>query len=242
MHSGLVRGACAAVVAAAALAAAPVSAAIEHSTLADGSEGIYVTGEIQLGDENRFRALADQHPDAVVYLESPGGAVVAAVEIGKLIREKDYATAVLAEGTCTSSCALVWLAGTRRYLAPGAQLGFHASHMDDGGRLVETGVGNAIVGYYLAQLGMSEKTVVFATMASPYEFSWLTAETSGRADIAFESEVGALPAPDLALPNAAEPLQKKSAAAAVIASEAPAKRAPSAEPVPLEKAPASASS
>lgn len=238
MYSGLFRGACAAAVAAAAFAAAPVSAGIEHSTLADGVEGIYVIGEIQLGDENRFRALAERYPSAVVYLESPGGAVIAAVEIGKLVRERNYATAVLADGTCTSSCALVWLAGTRRYLAPGAQLGFHASHMDDGGRLVETGVGNAIVGYYLAQLGMSEKTVVFATIASPYEFNWLTAESSGRADITFETAVQTLPAPDRALVSAAEPLQNKSAASAAIASKAPAKTAPLAEPALLEKAPA----
>jgi hypothetical protein len=51
------------------------------------------------------------------------------------------------------------------------RLGFHASYSDEGGRLVETGVGNAIVGHYLSQLDLSEDATVFATIASPYEIT-----------------------------------------------------------------------
>src|SRR3990170_6640886 len=117
MHSKFFRGACAAVIAAA-LGTTPVSAAIQHSTLESGVEGIYITDEIELGDDAVFRDITKQFPDAVVFLESPGGTVIPALEIGRLVRERGYRTVVLAGGTCASSCALIWLAGTPRYLAP----------------------------------------------------------------------------------------------------------------------------
>ena len=97
--------------------------------------------------------------------------------------------------TCTSACALIWLAGTPRYLGPEAHLGFHASYYDAGGRLVETGVGNAMVGHYLAQLDLPEDAAVFATIASPYEINWLNAANSGEAGIAFAPTPASLPAP-----------------------------------------------
>ena len=209
MHSRLIRGACAALVAAAALGAAPASAGIAHSTLADGTEGIYVTGEIQLGDDAAFRDITGRFPDAVVFLESPGGTVIPALEIGRLVRERGYRTVVIEGGTCASSCALIWLAGAPRHLAPGARVGFHASSTQgEDGRLVESGLSNAFVGYYLSKLELSESAVVFATMTSPYALNWLTAENSEGAGISFESTLQSVPAPDPAYFASAEPLQK----------------------------------
>jgi hypothetical protein len=222
MHSRLFRGACAAVVAAA-LGAAPVSAAIHHSTLEGGAEGVYITGEIELGDDAVFRAIAKRLPDAVVFLESPGGTVIPALEIGRLVRERGYRTAVLEGGTCASSCALIWLAGTPRHLAPGGRVGFHASStQDEDGRLVESGLSNAFVGYYLSKLELSESAVVFATMTSPYALNWLTAENSEGAGISFESTLQSLPAPDPAYFNPAGQLQKAQAPVIETAAAPPA--------------------
>ena len=81
-----------------------------------------------------------------MYLDSPGGSLVPAIAIGKLVRQKGYATVVLDQSTCNSACALIWLAGTPRYLEGAGNLGFHASYTEQGGRLVETGVGNASSG------------------------------------------------------------------------------------------------
>ena len=221
MHSRLFRGACAAVVAA--LSAAPVSAAIRHSTLEGGVEGVYITGEIALGDDAVFRDITKRFPDAVVFLESPGGTVIPALEIGRLVRERGYRTVVLAGGTCASSCALIWLAGTQRYLAPGGRVGFHASStQDDEGRLVESGLSNAFVGYYLSKLELSETAVVFTTMASPYELNWLTAENSDGAGISFESTLQSVPAPDPAYLASADPLQKAPAPVIETAAAPPA--------------------
>jgi len=181
--------------AASGLAAMPALAAVEHSTLDRGVEAIFITGDIHEGDDARFGDFSRRFPRAVIYLESAGGALVPAIEIGKLVRARRHATAVLDGSTCTSACALIWIAGTPRYLAPQSRLGFHASYSDEGGRLVETGVGNAMVGHYLSQLDLSEDAAVFATIASPYEINWLTAENSGEAGIAFEAAPRSLPAP-----------------------------------------------
>jgi hypothetical protein len=175
--------------------AAPASATVEHSTLDRGVEAIFITGDILNGDDARFGELSRRYPRAVVYLESAGGSLRPALEIGKLLHARHHATAVLDGSTCTSACALIWIAGAPRYLGPEAHLGFHATYNDEGGRLVETGVGNAMVGHYLAQLDLSEDAAVFATIASPYEINWLNAANSGEAGIAFEATPASLPAP-----------------------------------------------
>ena len=179
----------------ASVAPAPVLAAVDHTTLDRGVEAIFITGDILEGDDERFSELSRRYPRAVVYLESAGGSLVPAIEIGKLVHARNHATAVLDGSTCTSACALIWIAGAPRYLAAEGHLGFHASYSDEGGRLVETGVGNAIVGHYLAQLDLPEDAAVFATIASPYEINWLNAENSGEAGIAFEATPASLPRP-----------------------------------------------
>jgi hypothetical protein len=177
------------------MASVRASAAVEHATLDRGVEAIVITGDILDGDDARFGDLSQRFPRAVVYLESAGGALVPAIEIGKLVRARHHATVVPDGSTCTSACALIWIAGAPRYLGPQGRLGFHASYSDEGGRLVETGVGNAMVGHYLSQLDLPEDAAVFATIASPYEINWLSAENSGEAGISFEAAPASMPAP-----------------------------------------------
>jgi len=214
MRSGIIGSALA--LALAALAAQPASAAIQHSPLDNGAEAIYVTGEILEPDEAAFRELAERYPDAVVFLESPGGSLVPAIEIGKLIRSHHYATVVLEQSTCNSACALIWLAGTPRYLQGSGNLGFHASYSEEGGQLIETGVGNAIVGHYISQLNLPESAVIFATSASPYEIMNLTPANSIEAGIAFETSLAGLPEANAAFLVDTSILQKAKIAVAAV--------------------------
>ena len=216
MRSRLRGRLCALVLVASGFAAAPASAVVEHSTLDRGIDAIFITGDILDGDDVRFRDLSQRFPRAVVYLESAGGALVAAIEIGKLVHARHHATAVLDGSTCTSACALIWIAGAPRYLGADGHLGFHASYADEGGRLVETGVGNAIVGHYLSQLELSEKAVIFATSATPYEINSLTAANRGEAEIGFETSIAGLPAPDRTLLVDTSVLQKARVAMAAL--------------------------
>lgn len=196
MRSKVFARVCAMVLAAPGVTSVPASAAaVEHATLDGGAEAILITGDIMPGDEARFGELSRRYPRATIYLESAGGALLAAIEIGKLVRARRHATVVLDGSNCTSACALIWIAGAPRYLGPRARLGFHASYTDEGGRMVETGVGNAMVGHYLSQLQLSEGATVFATIASPEQMNWLTPENSGEAEISFEAAPRSLPVP-----------------------------------------------
>lgn len=156
----------------------------------DGGALIFISGEIVAGDDATFRELSVRYPEALVGLDSGGGSITPALEIGRLIRLRGYGTAVTSDSKCTSACALIWLAGTPRFLQPGGRLGFHASYRDEGGKLVETGLGNAIIGHYLSQLNLSQRAVVFATSASPYEISWLTPANKLSSGIDFSEVPG----------------------------------------------------
>ncbi len=76
-------------------------------------------------------------------------------------------------------------------MSPNGRVGFHASYLDNDGQLEESGVGNALVGGYLANLNLSETAIIFATAAGPNELNWLTAENRAAAEINFEDFITA---------------------------------------------------
>jgi hypothetical protein len=152
----------------------------------DGFDFIYIDGEIKAGDEDHFRRLAVGSEKAAVVVSGPGGALLTALEIGKTIQLKGFATYVPAGQACTSSCALIWIAGSTRFLTRTSRVGFHASYRDVNGRLEEAGAANAMVGRYLTLLNLPENAVIFATSASPTQISWLTSANSHQVGIQFE--------------------------------------------------------
>jgi hypothetical protein len=145
------------------------AAQIDVSQLGPGSQMISIYREIRPNDFDAFKAKAGQLCGKVaVALESPGGALGAALQIGEYIRLKGWGTFVLHE--CYSACASVWLAGSPRIMTPKAQIGFHAASL--GG--VEKGRGNALVGAYMNRLGLGYDAIAWATEASPDDVAILT--------------------------------------------------------------------
>jgi len=136
---------------------------------------IVIDGIITLEDQANFTTAATASNSAVVVLNSQGGATLSALEMGKTIRLKGFATAIPENALCASACALMWLAGSPRFIGEGAHIGFHASYIDRNGTLEESGVANALVGAYLNQLGLSQKAVAFVTSAPPQGMEWLDA-------------------------------------------------------------------
>lgn len=171
-----------------ALAGSAIAADIEVLPPKKGGEaaGIMISGEIMSGDDAKFRKIAAEYSDAFVLLDSEGGAISPAMDIGRTIKLRGYKTAVLETRSCASACALIWLAGSKRVVFEGGGVGFHASYLDTNGKKMETGVGNALVGLYLSQLGFGEKTVVFATMAPPDKILWLNSKTASMSGIEFD--------------------------------------------------------
>lgn len=146
----------------------------------DDSDIILITGEIDRETEKKFRAVALETDEATVILSGPGGLIRSAIEIGRIIRIKGYATAVLDSG-CVSSCALIWLAGQTRMTMPRARVGFHSAYIEhEDGRKVSASVGNALVGAYLNGLGMNEGIVEFVTTAPPDSIRWLSKQQADQ--------------------------------------------------------------
>jgi hypothetical protein len=62
-------------------------------------------------------------------------------------------------------------------------IGFHAAYIQIEGRPSESGVGNALVGSYLTQIGLSETAVVYITKAAPTQLTLLTLQDAERIGI-----------------------------------------------------------
>lgn len=136
-------------------------------------DSIRISGEILSADVQKFKAVVAKSENAVVYLDSPGGDLEAAVRIGRLIHALGYFTAV-DETQCASACALIWLAGQFKFLTANAKVGFHLPAYHG-----QTTAGNeaslfVLVGGYLVQLGFSESVIARITSTPSNRIEWLT--------------------------------------------------------------------
>ncbi|NTI41426.1 hypothetical protein [Rhizobium rhizogenes] len=152
----------------------------------DRPDIISVTGVLNVGDDAVFRKLAASSDKAIVVLNSEGGSVLVGIEIGRAIRLRGFATAVSAQTLCASACALTWLAGSPRFLDRTSKVGFHAAYRVIDGKASESGVGNALVGAYLNQIGLPDNAIIYVTSAPPEGIEWLTAVNAPKVGISYE--------------------------------------------------------
>src|SRR3954463_7355567 len=92
-----------------------------------GSGRLMATGTITPGIFESFAAEVGKRGDYIktVVLHSPGGSVTDALAMGRLIREKKFATEVEAGKYCASSCPLVFAGGVERRAGDRAAIGVH---------------------------------------------------------------------------------------------------------------------
>jgi len=88
---------------------------------------LMATGTITPGISQSFAAEVGKRGDYVktVVLNSPGGSVADALAMGRLIRERKFATEVEAGKYCVSSCPLVFAGGVERRAGDSAEIGVH---------------------------------------------------------------------------------------------------------------------
>ena len=139
-----------------------------------GRGSIYVGGAIVSDENEEFARRAAEARNPLVVLSGPGGNTLAAIRIGQFVRMHGWDTLVPEGESCMSACALAWLGGAHRYMGATSKIGFHASYRVEGGKAIESGVGNAVVGAYLNSLGLPERAVVYVTMSGPDDLQLLT--------------------------------------------------------------------
>jgi len=128
-----------------------------------GRDIILLEGAIEYGDNINFSALVSRAKhNPILILKSPGGNADAGLKIGNIVQE--YKLDTLAYEDCASACALIWLAGNKKYFAYNANIGFHQAYRGD---YDVSGQANALVGGYVAKLGYGENVIKYVTSARP---------------------------------------------------------------------------
>lgn len=153
---------------------------------ADGVSVVSITGNFIEQDIERFADVTKDLEQAIISFSSNGGSLLAGIEIGTRIRLRGYKTVVADQKMCYSACALAWLGGATRYVDNSAKIGFHAAYMELDGRFQETGMGNAVIGGYAANLGLRTSAIMFLTSAPPDDFNYLTYDISQTVGIRSE--------------------------------------------------------
>jgi hypothetical protein len=162
--------------------ASEVGLAMDIRQSTNGSE-IHLSGKVEIGDFEKFEAVAATADNAIVSLASPGGLLDEGLRIGARIRERGFSTAVPDGAVCASACGLIWLAGTSRFVEGNGRVGFHAIYVADDDHSISA-PGNALVGSYMARLGYSDLAVAYATEAGPSDMRWLTPSNASFLGIA----------------------------------------------------------
>jgi hypothetical protein len=162
------------------------AAEIDVRPVEGGSTLIVIEGDFEHSDVDTFRTkvAALPTPRVTVAFKSDGGSLVAGIRIGTLIREKKFATVIPDGASCASACALAWLGGSRRFMGEGATIGFHAAYVLKSYGPVESSSGNAILGAYLNQLGLSEDAILYLTKTAPTSIQWMTLADANEHGIA----------------------------------------------------------
>lgn len=150
---------------------------------------IVITGDIASGDGDKFDLVSRSSGRYMVVLDSIGGSVQAALQIGAKIRMTDTATIVPPKSTCYSACALIWVSGARRYMSDDSSIGFHAAYIYKRGIPSESGMSNAIIGSYLTHLGLGLEAIKFITQAPPDKVNILTFEKAKYLGIDVEHSI-----------------------------------------------------
>lgn len=135
---------------------------------ASGICWLMVNGEINADTVRAFRLAHNDIQSRKcgenwIFLQSPGGSVSAAIEIGKIIRNYQYNTTLeKGMGNCSSACGILFISGVKRELPVPlleGKLGFHQPAVIRNGKKVcqpESSVAsNAILNYATSVLSLS---------------------------------------------------------------------------------------
>jgi hypothetical protein len=165
-------------------ASAAGAATIEIKQPETGPPLVLVTGDFEFSDVADFNAAIAPMSKAIVSFASEGGALLAGIRVGTMIRQKHFSTLVPDGATCASACAVAWLGGTKRFVGRGANVGFHAAYVVKAGTVAESAPGNAVLGAYLGQIGLSEDAIRYITEAEPSAITWMSMSEAAEYGIA----------------------------------------------------------
>jgi len=144
-----------------------------------GVPKIYISGEINSGDEKKFAEIllyTANNARTFLYLDSIGGDLSAGLAIAYKVRENPRIETVVYNNRCASMCALIWLASNVRWATSDSHVGFHAMQfIETKDNCSVSPGGNAVIGAFLARGGFTDTTIRRLTETKPESMFWLTA-------------------------------------------------------------------
>jgi hypothetical protein len=157
----------------------PARLAFERS-----GETLTLTGQIAQGDAERFKDYLDANPatPAMIRLNSPGGSVQDALEIGRHLRAAEVATVMGAGDICLSACPYILASGLSRNIHNDAQVGVHQHYFGTNSALpaflavedIQRGQGEVMA--YLNDMGVDPLIMRHALVTPPDEIYVLLPE------------------------------------------------------------------
>jgi hypothetical protein len=169
-------------------------------TVSLGSGGVLtVTGTIMPGSSVAFATAVETYAEYIktAALDSPGGSVSDALAMGRLIREKGFATSVAAGALCASSCPLVFAGGVERVAAPDSAIAVHqiyAATASDtplasqlaaaGNAMSEAQTMTAEISRYLIEMGIDPEVWLRALETPPDRLSYFSQDDLTRLKLA----------------------------------------------------------
>ena len=162
-------------------------------------------GEITDATPDAFRRpLSSENPTTLLRLNSAGGSLFGALELGLLIRQSNFETEIghtegfnKLPGECASACAYAFMGGIARSLEEGAKLGVHrfysraaienySAKQFSAGDLDSTQRIFAALVLYLLKVGVKAEVVGLADKAGPDDMYWISASEAAALGITYD--------------------------------------------------------
>lgn len=189
---------------------------------------LLASGSLDAGAPSRLAAIlaVEGHPQTIVF-DSPGGSLIAGIELGQLIRRSalntivgtDYSeeryndttyqpeiVPIATEVGCYSACAYAFMGGVSRMLVEGAQIGVHQFNDMEAGAAESTAqLAVAMISQYMQAMGVNRDLLDVASVTGsddmlvvPYSYAQRY-NLDNQAPALSEWELQALPGGDIAL-------------------------------------------
>ncbi len=157
----------------------------------NGCQWTAAQGEITSDTPRLFREyLRERGQVHFVVLNSPGGDLLAGLELGELIRSSGATTGVgktvqlqgegvshleeIKPGICASSCSFAFMGGVERAVNDGSRLGVHQFYTTNGNEISSTDT-QTLAGltlFHTIRLGIDPRVIVAASGTSPEQIFW----------------------------------------------------------------------
>lgn len=151
---------------------------------AELGEFLLLNGGIERDDAKRLESFLAvlENPPLTVALSSPGGIVEEALEIGKVLRERQIKTAVLPGMACVSACPYILAGGAERRVSRNSIVGLHQHYYETPGYMpvyfavndIQRGQGKTME--YLIEMGVNPGIMAHGLSTPPNDIYVLVEE------------------------------------------------------------------